>query len=219
MASNHGRTRSDAAAARKTLSLPTKSIMFPVDIDVYIWELCPCSHYAQGAPMRAFQARALSEYNRWMNARLYDSCAKLSDDERRVDRGAFFASIHGTLNHLLLGDRVWLGRFRGAPFQVRSLDQELYRDFAQLRNERAATDREIVEWAAELTDEALAGGFEFSSFVNPKARRCALWVTVTHLFNHQTHHRGQLTALLSQSGVDYGVTDFIWTEGLLVEVD
>lgn len=158
-------------------------------------------------------ANALATYNRWMNERLYDCCAKLSDAERKRDAGAFFKSIHGTLNHLLLADRIWLGRFTDKPFVVTSLDQELYRDFDELRRERAITDDAITSWAAALTDGDLAGELAYTSVVNPQPRRYPLWFAVAHFFNHQTHHRGQLTTLLSQRGIDPGVTDLIWLPG------
>ena len=159
--------------------------------------------------MRPEQARLMAAYNEWMNGRLYDVCAQVPDDERRRDRGAFFKSIHGTLNHLLLADKVWLGRFLGEPFAVRSLDQELFHDFEDLRAARAETDRRIVDWAAGLTDEVLAGTLHYTSISNPAPRTEAMWLAVTHFFNHQAHHRGQLTALLSQCGRDYGVTDLL----------
>lgn len=155
-------------------------------------------------------ARTMQAYNRWMNDRLYDCCAKLSDEERKRDVGAFFKSIHGTLNHLLLGDRIWLGRFVGKPFVVKSLDQELFSDFAQLRSERKATDVAISSWVSSLADGDLAGELSYTSVVNPRPRRIALWVAVAHFFNHQTHHRGQLTTLLMQRGIDPGVTDLMW---------
>ena len=142
--------------------------------------------------------------------RLYVLCAELTDAERKRDRGAFFHSIHGTLNHLLLGDRIWLGRFVGRPFAVRSLDQELYADFAALRAEREQTDREIDAWAASLTPADLEGTLHYTSLVNPAPRSYPFWVAATHFFNHQTHHRRQLTTLLVQAGVDPGVTDLIW---------
>lgn len=154
--------------------------------------------------------RTMQFYNRWMNDRIYDCCGKLSDEERKRDLGAFFKSIHGTLNHLLLGDRIWLGRFTGKPFAVKSLDQELYSDFAQLRSERRATDDAISDWSVSLSEADLAGDLSYLSVVNPAPRRIPLWVGVTHFFNHQTHHRGQLTTLLVQSGIDPGVTDLIW---------
>jgi uncharacterized damage-inducible protein DinB len=154
--------------------------------------------------------RTMQSYNRWMNDRLYDCCGKLSDEERKRGVGAFFKSIHGTLNHLLLADRIWLGRFTGIPFVVKSLNQELYSDFAQLRSERMATDVAISDWSSSLAEADLAGELLYISVVNPKPRRLPLWVAVTHFFNHQTHHRGQLTTLLVQHGIDPGVTDLIW---------
>ena len=155
-------------------------------------------------------AHTLAAYNRWMNERLYALCAELPDEERKRDRGAFFRSIHGTLNHGLLGDRVWLGRFLSRPFAARSLDQELYADFAELRSERAQTDREIDAWVASLGPADFAGTLHYTSIVNPAPRSLPFWVAVTHFFNHQTHHRGQLTTLAMQAGVDPGVTDLVW---------
>lgn len=160
--------------------------------------------------MRVRQARDLAAYNHWMNERLYAVCAELSDIERRQDRGVFFKSIHGTLNHLLLADKIWLGRFLGEPFHVDRLDQELYSDFEELRQAREETDDRIQRWAQGLTDDILAGTLRYTSVVNPAPRIYDMWLAVTHFFNHQTHHRGQLTAMLSQCGKDYGVTDIIW---------
>ena len=154
--------------------------------------------------------RTLARYNRWMNERLYAICAELPDSTRKEDRGAAFRSIYGTLNHLLLTDRVWLGRFLQRPFAVESLDQELYADFDELRAERAATDAEIDNWAGSLTEEALGRPFRFVSISRPQERTMPLALVAMHFFNHQTHHRGQLTTLLWQSGVDTGVTDLLW---------
>jgi uncharacterized damage-inducible protein DinB len=152
----------------------------------------------------------MASYNGWMNERLFALCATLSDGDRKRDVGAFFRSIHGTLNHILLGDRLWLGRFLGRPFVVDSLDQELYSEFVELRAERESTDREIGVWAKSLTPEQLADSLTYVSFTNPAKRMYPLWVTVVHFFNHQAHHRGQLTTLLCQLGLDPGVTDVIW---------
>jgi uncharacterized damage-inducible protein DinB len=154
--------------------------------------------------------RTMQAYNRWMNDRLYDCCGRLADEERKRDAGAFFKSIHGTLNHLLLADRIWLGRFTGKAFVVKSLDQELFADFAQLRLQRKDTDVAISDWSSALSEAELAGELSYMSVVNPKLRRSPLWLAVTHFFNHQTHHRGQLTTLLAQRGIDPGVMDLIW---------
>ena len=153
-------------------------------------------------------ARAFAHYNRAMNERIYACCAKLTDEVRKRDTGAFFKSIHGTLNHSLLGDRLWMGRFTSNPFQVSSLDQELYADFLELRAERAKTDVEIETWARGLTADELDADFAFSS-MKGEQYRMPMWFVVSHYFNHQTHHRGQVTALLSQQGLDPGVTDLI----------
>ena len=155
-------------------------------------------------------ASTMASYNRWMNDRLYDCCATLSDEERKRDRGAFFKSIHGTLNHLLLGDRVWLGRFLGKPYPARSLAEELYAGFSELRSERDATDRAIAEWIASLSESDLARELTYTTMANPQQKRQPMWFAIAHFFNHQTHHRGQLTTLLFQQGIDPGATDLIW---------
>jgi uncharacterized damage-inducible protein DinB len=156
----------------------------------------------------------MAQYNQWMNQKLYAICAEIPDEERKQDRGAFFKSIHGTLNHLLEGDRIWVGRFTGKPLSSRKLGEELYSDFEQLRQEREQFDQEILDWAKTLSAEWLAQPFEYTSKVDGKTRTLPTWVLVTHLFNHQTHHRGQLTTLLSQMGHDPDVTDLPWLPSL-----
>src|SRR5687767_304726 len=95
--------------------------------------------------------QTMCRYNRWMNEKLYAVCATMPDELRKEDRGAFFHSMHGTLNHLLLADRIWMGRFTAQPFMARSLDEELYSDFEILRQERAKTDAAIEAWIQALT--------------------------------------------------------------------
>ena len=160
------------------------------------------------SPLEHF--RAMAVYNRWMNEKLYGHCAQLTDAQRKEDVGAFFKSIHGTLNHLLLADRLWMGRFLSQPFVAKSLDQELYPDFAALRGERATTDAQIEAWAQKLSDAILDSDLSYTSMVNPAPRRCPMRLAVAHFFNHQTHHRGQVTTLLTQRGIDPGVTDLLW---------
>jgi uncharacterized damage-inducible protein DinB len=154
--------------------------------------------------------RTMAAYNRWMNERLYEVCAGLTDEARKQDRGAPFRSIHGTLNHLLLADNIWTSRFRGEVFPARSLDQELHSGFDELRAARAAMDDAIDAWAAGITEERLAGDLTFTGIVRPEQRTLPLWFVALHFFNHQTHHRGQLTTLLEQIGCDFGVTDLLW---------
>jgi uncharacterized damage-inducible protein DinB len=152
-------------------------------------------------------ARTMAQYNQVMNERIYTVCAKLSDDDRKRDRGAFFGSIHGTLNHLLWGDLAWMTRFTAKELPVGGPRSELQAEFDALWAARAALDAQIVDWAASLDEHWLRSPFQFYSISYARERRLPAWLLVMHLFNHQTHHRGQLTTLLSQLGVDYGVTD------------
>jgi uncharacterized damage-inducible protein DinB len=156
---------------------------------------------------------ALARYNRWMNEKLYGLAATLSDEARKRDGGAFFKSIHGTFNHLLVADKIWLARFTGAsvpegfmgPGGIRSLDQELYADFDDLRRQRALVDDELSACMAGLTHERLSASLVYMRL--GKKQESPLWWAVSHVFNHQTHHRGQITTLLTQQGCDPGVTD------------
>jgi uncharacterized damage-inducible protein DinB len=161
---------------------------------------------------------AMARYNAWMNRKIYDAAEGLPDEARRRPLGAFFGSLHGTLNHLVLTDRAWLVRFVQEPSLLQSLDgtmpeftgrldQQLYDDFATLRREREKTDADIVRWAATLTDAALADSISYYSVAYARKYEHPLWWAVSHFFNHQTHHRGQATTLLSQLGVDPGTTD------------
>lgn len=157
----------------------------------------------------------MAEYNRWMNRKLYAVCANIPDAKRKADLGAFFKSIHGTLNHLLWADRIWLRRFTGEPFEVGKMGEDVYADFGTLRAERDALDEFILDWARNLRPEWLAGPFEFTSVQDGKTRRGPAWVFVDQVFNHQTHHRGQVTTLLKQLGHDSGVTDIPWLPGAI----
>jgi uncharacterized damage-inducible protein DinB len=156
----------------------------------------------------------MARYNRWMNAKIYASAALLSDEERKRDRGAFFKSIHGTLNHLMVGDSVWISRLTGVVAEpgfmapgVRALDQELFADFDQLRAEREKIDAAISAWAESVTPEVLGGTLRYGRDAQRREYPC--WWAVIQLFNHETHHRGQLTTLLLQAGQDPGSTDVL----------
>ena len=159
--------------------------------------------------------RLMARYNLWMNERLYTLCAGLPDPERRRDRGAFFGSIHGTLNHLLWGDRMWLGRFVGPPCTYPAFGADMFPDFADLQRQRAATDRSMLDWAENVSAEWLGSPLEYASRVDGKKRRLPAAAAAVHMFNHGTHHRGQLTTLLKQAGIDPGVTDLPWLPGMV----
>ena len=149
----------------------------------------------------------MARYNRWMNERLLQTCSQLSDEERKRDRGAPFVSIHAVWNHLLVCDRLWLARFEGAPMMYSRLDEEVCADWDEFKIQRARTDDALAAFIAALSQEKLDSTLHFVSISNPQPRQLPLWVAVQHLFNHQTHHRGQITALMEQAGLDCGVTD------------
>jgi uncharacterized damage-inducible protein DinB len=136
-------------------------------------------------------------YNRWANERLYDAAAKLNDADYRADRGAFFKSMHGTLNHMLVADRIWMYRFTGEGTPPTRLDAILHEDFAPLRDARRAEDDRILRYARSLTDADLAGTFRFMTITNPTKMEQELAPALDHFFNHQTHHRGQAHGLLT----------------------
>lgn len=159
-------------------------------------------------------ARVMAAYNRWMNGKLYALCAALPDAERKRDLGAFFRSIHGTLNHVLWGDRVWMGRFTGRDYGKGRIGLDLFDSFEELTAARQEMDGEIVAWAEALTETWLDEPISWTSGIDGRRRTLPHWVVVMQLFNHQTHHRGQVTTLLKQLGVDPGETDLPWLPGL-----
>ncbi len=136
-------------------------------------------------------------YNAWCNERLYAAAAQLSDADYRADRRAFFKSLHGTLNHLLVGDRIWMHRFTGKGDLPASLDAILYEKFTDLRTARQAEDAKISRYVGALSDGDLAGTIRYRTFSNPADIEQQLAPALDHFFNHQTHHRGQAHALLS----------------------
>ena len=139
----------------------------------------------------------MAAYNRWANRRLYDAVAGISDRDYRADRGAFFGSLHGTLNHLLVGDLIWMQRFTGEGDAPRQLDAILYEDFAALRRAREALDQRIIRYAEALTDATLAGTIRYHSTRSPAELEQELAPLLLHFFNHQTHHRGQAHTLVT----------------------
>ena len=155
----------------------------------------------------AAYAVTMARYNEWMNRRLYALCAGIDDAERRRDRGAFFGSIHRSLDHIVYADLAFLSRFTGTPDRVPELRATLYEDFGALREARAALDARLLEWAPTLSEAWLAQDLTYTSKVDGVTRTVPRWILVAHVFNHQTHHRGQVTTLLSQMGLDIGSTD------------
>ena len=151
----------------------------------------------------------MARFNTWVNKRVYGCVAGLSDAAYRKDRKAYFGSIHNTLNHLLVVDRTWTSRIKSVDHGIESLDQILYDDFDSLRAAREAEDAALIELIGGLSDEELrspvtyrflGGGGSHSN------RRDHILIT---LFNHQTHHRGQIHAMLTQQDIDPPPLDVI----------
>jgi uncharacterized damage-inducible protein DinB len=140
----------------------------------------------------------LADYNAWANARLYEAAAAVPDAEYRADHGVFFRSLHGTLNHLLLGDRIWMHRFTGGGEGSGPLDAILYPDLPSLRIARQEEDRRIVRYVGSLSDSDLAGTIRYRSTRSPADIEQVLGPLLLHFFNHQTHHRGQAHAILTR---------------------
>ena len=154
-------------------------------------------------------------YNAWANRRLYDAAALLSDADYRADRGVFFRSMQGTLNHLLATDRIWMQRFTGSGDAPDRLDAVLHEDLATLRAAREAEDRRIVEWIGGLDAAALAGSIRYRRVSSPEEFVQPLSPALDHWFNHQTHHRGQAHALLTGLGRTAPELDLLYYQRLV----
>ena len=153
--------------------------------------------------------RTMAEYNAEMNRRLYSAAARLSDSERRQSRGAFWGSIHGTLTHILWGDQQWMSRFDDWPKPTTAIKQSagMIEDFAALSAEREKADGDISRWAVKVDDAWLAEDLVWFSGAAGREMHAPKGLLVAHFFNHQTHHRGQVHAMLTAAGQDTGDTD------------
>jgi uncharacterized damage-inducible protein DinB len=153
--------------------------------------------------------RTFAHYNRWANDLLYAAAGTLSDADYRADRGAFFRSLHGTLNHILVCDRIWLQRITGEGTAPARLDDILFEDLAPLRAARTAEDLRIVDHVDGLDEQRLQGDLTYrntrgGSFTQPLAQ------VLAHVFNHQTHHRGQAHTILTGLGRKAPELDLIY---------
>ena len=153
--------------------------------------------------------RTMAAYNAEMNRRLYGAAARLPEAERRAPRGAFWGTIHGTLTHILWGDRQWMSRFDDWPKPATPIKQsaQMIDDFAELAAVREKADADIERWAAKVDDSWLGEDLVWFSGAANREIRAPKRLLVTHFFNHQTHHRGQAHALLTAAGQETGDTD------------
>ncbi|KFG67082.1 DinB family protein [Microvirga sp. BSC39] len=151
----------------------------------------------------------MAGYNAWCNERLYEIAAQLPDADYRADRGAFFKSVHGTLNHILVADRIWMKRFTGQGEAPNRLDAILFEDLAELRAARADEDERIVAYIHNLSDADIMGRIRYRTIVNPSEFEQPLATALAHFFNHQTHHRGQAHCLLTGFGFEVPSLDLL----------
>ncbi len=164
--------------------------------------------------MTPTHVRMMAAYGAWMNGRLLDLCGRLTDAERKRDLGAFFRSVHGTVDHLVYGDVAWMGRFTGSHMPAKRIGVVVHESWGALDAERRALDARMERWAAEVTEGWLADTMSYVSVNDGKTPVLPRWILVTHMFNHGTHHRGQLTTLMKQLGIEPGVTDLPWLPAL-----
>jgi uncharacterized damage-inducible protein DinB len=155
--------------------------------------------------------RTMARYNAWQNDNLYQAAATLCDDARRQDRGAFFGSIHATFCHLLWADRMWLSRFAGTPKPSipGAEPASMIALWEDLVAERRVTDTVISDWAAGLAPDWLSGDLTWLSGISRRELTRPRAQLVAHMFNHQTHHRGQVHAMLTAAGARPGDTDLM----------
>lgn len=151
----------------------------------------------------------LAAYNAWCNRRLYDAAEQLPDADYRADRGAFFKSLHGTLNHILVADRIWMRRCTGEGEAPTRLDAILFDDLASLRRAREAEDARIIAYIDGLSEADLSGRISYRLVTRPETVEQPLAPLLLHVFNHQTHHRGQAHGILTGLGREAPVFDLV----------
>jgi uncharacterized damage-inducible protein DinB len=158
--------------------------------------------------------RMMARYNAWQNESIYAAAATLDDAARRLDRGAFFGSIHGTLSHLMWGDGVWMHRFDGSPRPAGGIAESaaLHPEWDEMAARRTRLDGRIVDWAEALRQEWLNARTTWvTSSRNTEITR-SNGLLATHFFNHQAHHRGQVHAMLTAAGARPGATDLVFMD-------
>ncbi|MGO4438514.1 DinB family protein [Rhizobium sp. RAF56] len=154
--------------------------------------------------------RMFADYNRWANGKLYAAARELTDAEYRQDMGAFFGSLHQTLNHLLIADRVWMHRFSGEGQPPKVLNAILFDELPELEAARQAEDLGIIAWCDGLDEERLAGMLTYVPVSKPVVVSQSLAPALAHFFNHQTHHRGQCHMTLTALGKPSLALDLIY---------
>ncbi len=154
--------------------------------------------------------RTMARYNRWQNSSLYREADKLTEAQRSENRGAFFGSVHATLSHILFGDQIWMHRLTGSPAPVATTIKDsvaMVQDWTGLKAQRAAFDEVMMAWADKLEPAVLEGELTWMSAALNRQFTQPRWMLVTHMFNHATHHRGQVHCMLTGFGLKPDDTD------------
>ncbi len=153
--------------------------------------------------------KTMAAYNAWQNREIYAAAGTLSDEDRKLDRGAFFKSIHGTLVHLYWGDKIWMSRFSDVTPPRMGLKESLQEitNWDELKTARVELDDIITTWVRGLDESAIVGDMSWYSSSADRDITKPKWLLLTHFFNHQTHHRGQVHTMLTSAGAKTADTD------------
>ena len=153
----------------------------------------------------------MAHYNSWQNRNIHSSLSACSHQVLTTDRGVYFGSILGTLNHLIWGDQIWMSRFDNGEGPRVSVDQssKLTKTFGDWNEEREKLDRRIMTWVCDLTQVKLEEQLTWFSRVYQKEISIPKSLAIVHMFNHQTHHRGQIHAMVTSIGIETMPTDII----------
>lgn len=171
--------------------------------------------HEEGKLITTEHIKLLAKYNQWMNGKIYEACEGMDDQARKADLKANYKSIHSTLNYLLWADYVWLGRFTEGTALAKDYPKgpigvDLYDDWESLKAARQSMDDDLLAWSESVSPDWLAGDYSWHSVLTNKTISKPAWVLVSHLFNHQTDHRGQVISLLKQQDVSVGDSDLLF---------
>ena len=151
----------------------------------------------------------LADFNAWVNTKIFSACKELVEEEYKKDRKAFFSSIHGTLNHLLVVDKLWLGRMKGTKPEVKYLAQILHDNFNDLEKARVEEDDSLIHFIDNLDEKEGDKNYTFTRMDGRGEFTITFGLTLITLFNHQTHHRGQIHTMLTQAGIKPAQMDVV----------
>jgi uncharacterized damage-inducible protein DinB len=156
---------------------------------------------------------AFAQYNAWQNGNILAAAGALTDEQRKMPLGAYFGSIMGTLSHLLWGDTTWLNRLTNTPYTIEPLSKSstAFAEWDTYKETRINMDQRLLRWSLEIDELWLNGQLHYKTSTGAD-NALPTWLVITHLFNHQTHHRGQVHCMLTQLGITPPDTDILCTD-------